>query len=397
MQKFKRAMAAAIATTMVVGSSMTVLATETTPVTTGGTNATGSNEGHLDTHVIDVTLPTVPEGTFPFNYTMDTERLIQDTNGEMYGSATFPEKDTDTGVYFLTGTSEATTTYTKKTQKPDDYTGADFDTLPASPDQDEYDALTADQQACYDVVTKPAGNIYQNESTKLKAESKSSADVKLKVDVKVKNDTASTDVKLVDAAPASDVTEAQLYLGLKVGDNNTQPIKKDTGASAEVTLAGVPGNFEKTVDNGNYAYKPKQDATGWKSADISLVGAASKASAKGLSAPALEVTWKYEDPDAAPTDVAPSIATTSYNMTADTDVEISVDLGTGDLQATGVSSIMWGSVDLVSKSYATYADGKVTIKANCVNILRNKPESSQTITITFDDDAATEKTVTLNK
>lgn len=349
MRKMKKGVALALTATMVLGSTVTAFAAD---ANSGSTTGSGTSEGHVDKHVINVELPTVAEGSTPFAYTMDAERLIQETGGAKYEDAVFPIKDSDTGIYFLTGQND------------------------------------------------DGKNTYANTSEELKVTSKSSADVKLTVEVTA--DSKDTDIALVDAEPADDATDPQLYLALKVG-STTKAIKKGETAKAEVTIAGKDDNFETTVnDEKKYVYTEKKvedggEALTWNGESISLTGAVSKASAKDLTAPELTVTWKYEDPAAAPTEAAPSIATTSYNMEADTDIEIPVDLGTGDLKATGVSSIKWGAVDLVSKSYATYADNTVTIKANCVNVLLNKPDSSQTITITFDDAASTVKTVTLNK
>ena len=50
-----------------------------------------------------------------------------------------------------------------------------------------------------------------------------------------------------------------------------------------------------------------------------------------------------------------------------------------------------------SKGYATFKDGVITIKANCVNLLMGKPEASQTVVVTFDDADSTEIEITLNK
>ena len=63
MQKFKRAMAIALAATMVIGSSVTAFAADDGHSSTG----TGSNEGHVDKHVVSVILPTVPANSTPFN------------------------------------------------------------------------------------------------------------------------------------------------------------------------------------------------------------------------------------------------------------------------------------------------------------------------------------------
>lgn len=77
MRKTKRMLAIALAATMVFGSSLTAFADE--PVTSGGTDGSGTSEGHVEKELINVVLPTVPSGSTPFAYTMDPERLIQET------------------------------------------------------------------------------------------------------------------------------------------------------------------------------------------------------------------------------------------------------------------------------------------------------------------------------
>lgn len=262
MRKTRRVMAVVLAATMVFGSSLTAFAEE--PVTSGGTNGAGTSEGHVNKHVISVTLPIIPDGSTPFAYTMDPERLVNETNAAKYAEgSTFTDTAKTNGVYFQTGEKA-----------------------------------------------------YDDKSTVLKAKSESSADVKLTVDVEVES--ASTDIELVDTAPAltgeDAVTEPQLYLALKV-DDTTKAVKTSEKVSIETTIEGKDDNFEIKYENGAYVYKAKTgDSITWNEAEIQMSGVASKASAEGLTAPTLKVTWKYEDPaDAASTYV--SRTTVSANNT----------------------------------------------------------------------------------
>lgn len=60
----------------------------------------------MEKEVLNVVLPTVSAGSSAFAYTMDPERLIQGTDAAKYAEGTvFPDKDSDTGVYFLTDTN----------------------------------------------------------------------------------------------------------------------------------------------------------------------------------------------------------------------------------------------------------------------------------------------------
>lgn len=239
----KKILAAALAATMVFGSSISVFADD--PVTSGGSDGAGASEGHLEKEVLNVVLPTVPDGSTPFNYTMDPERLIRETEGAKYAEGTtFPEAEGDTGVYFQT-----------------------------------------------------AEKTYANKSNVLQAINKSSCDVKLSVKV---NTTQKSDKDIALATSSTVATEGtpNLYLGLVVG--STKTTVKAEEQTVDKVIAGTPGNFETTVvtnDSGvkSYAYKEKADASTWKAMNISMEGAVSNlAIAADATAPTVNVTWAYE-------------------------------------------------------------------------------------------------------
>lgn len=239
----KKILAAALAATMVFGSSISVFADD--PVTSGSTDGAGASEGHLEKEVLNVVLPTVPDGSTPFNYTMDPERLIRETEGAKYAEGTtFPEAEGDTGVYFQT-----------------------------------------------------AEKTYANKSNVLQAINKSSCDVKLSVKV---NTTQKSDKDIALATSSTVATEGtpNLYLGLVVG--STKTTVKAEEQTVDKVIAGTPGNFETTVvtnDSGvkSYAYKEKADASTWKAMNISMEGAVSNlAIAADATAPTVNVTWAYE-------------------------------------------------------------------------------------------------------
>ena len=241
MRKTKRMLAVALAATMVLGSSITAFAD--TP-TSGGTDGTGTSEGHVDQELINVILPTVATGTTPFAYTMDPERLIQETEAAKYADGTtFPDAETDTGVYFLT-----------------------------------------------------AANTYSNTSNTLQAINESSCPITLTVKVKATQGSAK-DITLATAADtltatANNVTSPLLYLGLKVGTATT--VVKADEQTITKTIAGASDNFEIAVDDGEYVYQVKESATEWKALNISMTGAVGEASiASDTTAPTVNVTWSY--------------------------------------------------------------------------------------------------------
>ena len=357
--KLKRILAVAMATTMVLGMSMTAFAE---PVTSGTQDGTGAPEGHVDKSLVNVVLPTVPAGTF--NYTMDPERLIQVTSHEKYAEGTvFPEAADDTGVYFLVGENE-----------------------------------------------------YANASKEMQVINKSSDAVK--VDVKVKVTTADTDIPLATAALTDSETAAKLYLAAVVGEGENAETKILNTSEQTVTkkLAGNPDNFEIVVEDNDgtksYAYKQKTAGlTAWKALKFSVKGAVTKdlPIASTTTAPTITLTWSYgavgEVTDetgvgTATEDAAPSIATTTYTAAETDDVNVTVNLGVGNLAATGISSITYLSPSNSTKTVAaaSYSLTGTTLKIDksVVAAIRSAGLTSRTFTITFNDTAATTKQITIN-
>jgi len=332
----KKILAAALAATMVFGSSISVFADD--PVTSGGSDGAGKSEGHLEKKVINVDLPTIAEGATPFSYTMDPERLISATSGAKHSGATFPAAEGDTGVYFLT-----------------------------------------------------AANTYANKSNTLTVTNKSSCDVTLSVKVKTTASDGGKDIALAESSTVATTGDPNLYLGLKVGDETT--VVSATEQTITANIAGIPGNFETKVDNGAYAYAAKSDATGWKTIDISMEGAVSNLPiAADATAPTVNVTWSYAE---APTDAAPSIATTSATQSADgQDVTFAVNLGAGTLAATSISGITFvknGDTRTLDTAFYSFANGTLTFKAEHVDALT----AAREYTVKFNDSANTTVQVTV--
>lgn len=316
----KKILAAALAATMVFGSSLTAFAED--PVTSGGSDGAGASEGHLEKEVLNVVLPTVPDGSTPFNYTMDPERLIRETEGAKYAEGTtFPEAEGDTGVYFQT-----------------------------------------------------AEKTYANKSNVLQAINKSSCDVKLSVTVKTTQNTAK-DIALATTSAVATEGTPNLYLGLAVGTTKT-PVTA-SAQTVDKVIAGTPGNFETTVvtnDSGvkSYAYQEKADATTWKAMNISMEGAVSNlAIAADATAPTVNVTWAYakattEDGTAATDAVdystapaGPSLSQNSYAKDAqNTAIEVTVN----NLGEDTIASLETGGTAVAGSLY-TINGNKVTLSS----------------------------------
>ena len=402
MQKFKRAMAITLAATMVIGSSVTAFAADDGHSSTG----TGSNEGHVDKHVISVTLPTVPANSTPFNYTVDPERLVPETDGARYGSTTFTDNAKRDGVYFLNTTAAVAPSYqevasdatfdsntTYYTKSGDDYTEATGLTEFAS-GTTYYTQTSAGSEA---------SSSYDNKSGALTATSQSSADVELTVEVAVGSNGS---IDLVNAAPSTDgyttatvadaaafaegtyytksdstytkateyaaatdyyeVSDPELYLALVVGSDTTV-LEAGKTASKKVTIEGIDSNFNTTYNSTSEEYEYTVKSTGltdWNSSAFYLTGVASKASAENVTVPTLTVTWSYADPagTTANTTEAYMTFTQAASGTYYIVIEKEEDTGFGDEFVIGdIDSLKINGVDVLSNAIVSQ-DKYISIK-----------------------------------
>lgn len=363
----KKILAAALAATMVFGSSISVFAED--PVTSGGTDGAGASEGHVDKELLNVVLPVIPTGSTPFAYTMDPERLIQATEAAKYTQGThFPEAEGDTGVYFLTGE-----------------------------------------------------NTYANASNVVQAINKSSCDVTLTVKVKT-TATGDTDIALATSSTVATTGTPDLYLGLKVGTGTT--VVSGTEQTVTKTIAGDPDNFEIAVTTGendakSYVYQQKADATTWKAVNISMEGAVSNLPiATTTTAPTVNVTWSYAkaadsatvdtadlvDYSDTPASVGPSVdlGTTSNGVATITKAQLAAaenvatfNFGSGDDAVEAITSVTYSSngTDFatfsVPNDWYTVSGNKLTVTSRTVDWIT----ADRYFKVTFDNDNA--KSITL--
>jgi uncharacterized Zn ribbon protein len=333
MIKMKRVLAAVLATTLTVGTSLSAFAAGTS----GGSNGAGTSEGHVNKHIVSVTLPVIPNGSTPFAYTVDPERLVTETNAARYAGETFTDDAKAKGVYFKTGATE-----------------------------------------------------YDYKSNELKALSQSSVDVNLIVEVETEA-AGEKDIPLVDEAPNLTAEgDPALYLALKV-DDTTKALKSGEKVKIETTIAGKNGNFETVYEDGNYVYKPKTgDDITWNEATIQMSGVVSKSSAEGITAPTVKVTWKWVDPEA---NAAPSITLASVTAAENTDAVWTYSLGNGDDAATAISKITYNGADATS-AFDLSTAGQIKLAQSTVNSLLGSA-GSYTYTVLFNDAANTTGTFTL--
>ena len=358
--KLKKLVALVLATAMVMGSCISVFASDTGSATQEGA---GTSEGHVEKNVMDFVLPTTTASTFA--YIMDPERLITATEGAKHGEATFPAAEGDTGVYFLTDT-----------------------------------------------------NTYSNTSNTVKAVNKGSTDATLTVKVKTVATTGGKDIALATAALTSSDNSAEaakLYLAASVGGKSE--ILSATDATVNVIVPGNAANYEtvyKTGENAGYVFQKKSTGlTAWKAVDINLTGAVTKgiAVASDTTAPTVSFTWSFAKKGtddtttsgAATTDftdaAAPSATATQAVLEEGKTAAITVNLGVGTLAATGVTSFtnVFHGNDWIAVGAASYSNGVITITdiPSVNDILGASESTKRQFTIKFNDTAKTEVTVTL--
>ncbi len=99
--------------------------------------------------------------------------------------------------------------------------------------------------------------------------------------------------------------------------------------------------------------------------------------------------------------VAPSISPASYDVTAGNGVEVTVNLGSGNLAAESITSITYKNANNQDRTMATtdytFADGKISIASSVVDGLFTNNVASRAYTVTFNNNAtATFTLVTTN-
>lgn len=98
--------------------------------------------------------------------------------------------------------------------------------------------------------------------------------------------------------------------------------------------------------------------------------------------------------DKAATEAAPSIAVTSYKLTADTALEIEVDLGAGELAATDITSVLYGTVALGTDAWS-FNNNVLTISSARVNSIISSG-TAKTHTVVFNDTNNTKVDIVLD-
>mgnify|MGYP006916051196 CR=1 FL=1 len=356
--KRNKYLALVLATTMVIGGSITVLAADT-----GSVTGEGETLPHVSKKVTSVTLPVVSAVSDVFNYKVDPEGLINAASTLADGTAVAGNTD---GVYFhnspkaasdgaltytsggvakeytVTGVSKAaniTYTYNGTDSKWEDENGDEVTGIGVKKiDDTDPTAMVAVTPSDGDTITvsgavsRTEDYTYSSSSDVVTFTGRNSVDVAVSVAVTVDDTNSSTDIALVADQDALDAaTTPALLLTLKVGANEAS-ITAD-GAEAAATIAGVPENFEVKAVGGEFRYQAKSNASGWNSTTLQLSGKTNnKNVTSGMTAPKLTLTWTVTTP----TPAASLVGTYSRANTAN---KITLS-NLGDLTVSGLKTYM---------------------------------------------------------
>ncbi|MCI9094399.1 MAG: hypothetical protein HFG85_00870 [Dorea sp.] len=247
----RKLMAGTLAMTMVVGSSITVLAEDANSATGSGTSF-----DHVNKEVTSVTLPTTTDVANVFNYYVDPERAINDAQTLPNGTTTVTPNDD--GVYFAVPSADGSSTTYSSSSKAVTFTG------------------------------------------------KNSVDVDVTVAATVTAGDADKDITLVaDETALAAATTPALLMKLNVG-SDSQAITA-SGATAKATIAGVKDNFEVKGDGSKFVFQVKTDAdeTKWQKTTVQLVGKTNQkdvpTGAGAMTTPTINLTWTVGKHETAPT------------------------------------------------------------------------------------------------
>jgi hypothetical protein len=319
--KVRRIIATAMASIMVLGSSMSVFAEDAVSGNTAGVSGNGTSTGHVDRAIVNVAWPVEVANDTTFDYIMDAEGLVRETASINAVHVTIPDEADDTGVYFGTAT----------------------------------DATYANYSAAKEVKNK--SSISLNISATAVPSVSEGTMVALagsQADIEAEGDTPI------------------LLLELAVGDKKGS-ISTNKGVTVTKTVSGCSANYAvKNTTGTTYVYEmiDSPDDTKWATASISLNGATRKVKDVGsVKAPKITVTWSYAKTDApVPVDAAVvEVVNTTVNVTLVSGVKA---------VAANVEEVKVD--DVVTTTYSITGSGKVAV-ANVPTTT-----GSHTILITYD-------------
>lgn len=246
---------------------------------------------------------------------------------------------------------------------------------------------------------------YAHTSNALTIQNKSTMGVDIKLQASL---AGMNNITLTNDKTFSNSKTPSVYLALTDSSNKTSVIDK-YGAFLKTTLPGQKEAYETVYDRltDKYKYALKDDtvlsANNISFADYTFQLEGNCNSAGDWSdldtsvSPKITVTWSVAP---RPGNVAPSIGKTIYSMTKNTANTIYIDLGSGDLAATDISSIIYKTSSnvetILGTDNYTFIDDTLIFNASHITNLVDMGIKSRTYIITFNDKAETQVNVTLN-
>lgn len=358
MRNYRKYLAAALAATMVVGSSVVAQAADyvsSSDVTltdkdtaTGTIGGTGSLEGNITEDVFRVVVPQcMTDGTNfnGFNFVLDPQKLITKTEAAKYttGSNAATGFDADKTLYF---------------------------------------------------VNKVSGRLTDT-SDFVKVTNKSSIPVNISLEAAM---SGLGTIELSDTAEFAD-DHTSMYMALTDGTTPTA-IKADGSTKIQKTVKeAATGAYETRVnpETNDYEYMlVNESANLFSTFEFALTGASNeKGDWSAVTAnPAVQITWTIVPTPSA----APSIATTTYEIPATGGIEVAVNLGAKELAATDIKSITWttqgGDKRTLTTDDYSFTDSVLKFKGPHLATIAT---DSRKYTVTFNDKNETTVDITLNK
>lgn len=322
----KKVMAAVLATTMVMGSSMTAFAAE------GTATGTGKLEGTVNTEVFSVVLPTVAEDGSTLAFTLDPEGLIKKTNAAAYAGKVFGD-----GTLFFANVGDSDTTYSNTS-----------------------DTLTVTNKSSV------------------------AADVTVKAMVK-KN----TGIALSDDKAFTDDTTASMYLAI-VDANNTDGVAiGDDGATVTAEVDAAPDGAYKyswTEDDGYTYVLDSAFAGDFETYEFKLNGAANAAgdwSGLGDAAPEVELVWEVVAHGEAPSAYVSSLQVSAASPSVTLSLPEGVTVSSVSISRASGSPLncISGTHYTISGSTLTFAAGPMTNNVGQTVTISYSDSHTDTLTI----------------
>ncbi len=368
----KRFLAVVLSAAMVVGNSAIAFAssTATSSPATATLSGIGRLEGPVSSNVFKVELPTVPEGPSGLDFILDPQELIKATKGERYlssnakngtGISVNSKSDiTDSSLYFATSVNGAVKLgpesgemkiVNKSTRAVTASINAHFSAVPSD--------ITVSSDKTFEGNTQPSFYLA------LKADGNETS---------ISETNAVVGTKVLDSA-------ASYYTKEYVSANDSY-VYTLTSANE----AANESKFDKYTFSLTGTSNTKAD---WAEVTPIAVGATS-----------LKVDLVFNISEKQP--AAPSIqGGNEYVMTSGKGVPVQFDLGFGTLAATNITSVTFnnGSSVLPTDKYKfDAATGKLVFTSALVDtLMASSTFTEREYTITFNDTAKTQLTVTLKK